>query len=81
MRETIHILAEIDIVAMQFVYVEGYHLETCNWQRCVPHAALLTFFFEDCLPEYHHYCISGGRCFFIVGLLERYPRNLLIRHI
>ena len=33
------------------------------------------------MPDYRRYRISGGTYFFTVNLLERYPNDLLIRHI
>lgn len=33
------------------------------------------------MPDYRRYRIPGGSCFFTVNLLERYPNDLLTRHI
>ena len=33
------------------------------------------------MPDYRRYRIPGGTYFFTVNLLERYPNDLLIRHI
>jgi putative transposase len=35
----------------------------------------------DCMPNYRRYRVEGGTYFFTVNLLERYPNDLLVRHI
>ncbi len=33
------------------------------------------------MPDYRRYRVAGGTYFFTVNLLQRYPNNLLVRHI
>ena len=33
------------------------------------------------MPDYRHYRLPGGTYFFTVNLLQRYPNDLLVRHI
>ena len=33
------------------------------------------------MPDYRRYRVAGGTYFFTVNLLERYPNDLLVRHI
>jgi putative transposase len=33
------------------------------------------------MPDYRRYRLPGGIYFFTVNLLERYPNDLLIRHV
>ena len=33
------------------------------------------------MPDYRRYRVPGGTYFFTVNLLERYPNDLLVRHV
>ncbi len=33
------------------------------------------------MPDYRHYRLPGTTYFFTVNLLQRYPNDLLVRHI
>ena len=33
------------------------------------------------MPDYRRYRVPGGTYFFTINLLERYPNDLLVRHI
>ncbi|HJW29955.1 MAG TPA: hypothetical protein VJ508_12025 [Saprospiraceae bacterium] len=33
------------------------------------------------MPDYRRHRVAGGTYFFTVNLLERYPNDLLVRHI